>query len=284
MTMLHVDGIDLAADRRGSTDAPAVLLIAGGAQSMDWWTPEFCNALSAGVLQVIRYDHRDTGRSSQSPPGRPEYTGDDLVGDALAVLDAFDIKRAHLVGMSMGGGIAQALAVSRPDRVASVTLIESSPSGGDHGSLPGPTAAVAATWTEPTPAIDWADVDSVIDYRVDAERPYACPGRFDEARVRHIASLEVRRTANMESSMSNHFVARPADGVDPAEISAPTLVVHSVDDPMFPVEHGHALAAMIPGSRFLQLAGVGHEIPPPHTWDVVLPAIRRLTSESSKLS
>ncbi|WP_341257657.1 MULTISPECIES: alpha/beta fold hydrolase [Gordonia] len=281
MTMLHADGIDVAADRRGSADAPAVLLIAGGGQSMDWWTPEFCDALSAGRLQVIRYDHRDTGRSAQSPPGRPDYTGDDLVTDALRVLNAFDIERAHLVGMSMGGGIAQALAVGHPDRVASVTLIESSPAGGDHGSLPGPTPAVAATWTEPPPAIDWADLDSVIDYRVDVERPYACPERFDEARVRHIASLEVRRTANMESSMSNHFVAAPSGGVDPAMIAAPTLVVHSVDDPMFPVEHGKALAAMIPGSRLLRLTGVGHEVPPPHTWDVVLPAVRRLVSESS---
>jgi pimeloyl-ACP methyl ester carboxylesterase len=281
MTMLHVDGIDLAADRRGSADAPAVLMIAGGGQSMDWWTPEFCDALSAGRLQVIRYDHRDTGRSAQSPPGRPDYTGDDLVTDALRVLNAFDIERAHLVGMSMGGGIAQALTVGHPDRVASVTLIESSPAGGDHGSLPGPTPAVAATWTEPPPAIDWADLDSVIDYRVDVERPYACPERFDEARVRHIASLEVRRTANMESSMSNHFVAAPSGGVDPAMIAAPTLVVHSVDDPMFPVEHGKALAAMIPGSRLLRLTGVGHEVPPPHTWDVVLPAVRRLVSESS---
>jgi pimeloyl-ACP methyl ester carboxylesterase len=281
MTMLHVGGIDLAADRRGSADAPAVLLIAGGGQSMDWWTPEFCDALSAGRLQVIRYDHRDTGRSTQSPPGRPDYTGDDLVGDALRVLAGFDVERAHLVGMSMGGGIAQALAVGHPDRVASVTLIESSPAGGDHGSLPGPTAAVAATWTEPGPAIDWADVDSVIDYRVDIERPYACPGRFDEARVRRIASLEARRTANMESSMSNHFIARPADGVDPAEISAPTLVLHSVDDPMFPIEHGLALAAMIPGSRLLQMTEVGHEIPPPHTWNDVLPEIRRLVANSS---
>ncbi|GAC80102.1 Pimeloyl-ACP methyl ester carboxylesterase [Gordonia malaquae] len=279
MTMLHVDGIDLAADRRGPAEAPTVLLIAGGGQSMDWWTPEFCDALSAGSLQVIRYDHRDTGRSSQSPPGRrPDYTGDDLVTDALRVLNAFDVERAHLVGMSMGGGIAQTLAVRHPDRVASATLVESSPAGGDHGSLPGPTAAVAATWTEPAPDIDWADVNSVIDYRVDVERPYACPDRFDEARVRRIASLEVRRTANVESSMSNHFVAAPSGGVDPAMIAAPTLVVHSVDDPMYPVEHGRALAAMIPGSRFLELAGVGHEIPPPQSWDVVLPAIRQLVS------
>lgn len=270
--ILQFDGIELAIERRGPETAPAVLLIAGGGQSMDWWTPEFCDRLGAGELQVIRYDHRDTGRSSTSPPGQPDYTGDDLVADPLRVLDALAIEKAHLIGMSMGGGIAQTIAVRAPERVRTLTLMETSPIGGDHGGLPGPSRAVAKTWEEPEPEPDWADEKAVIDYRVEVERPYAA-SQFDEVRVRALATLEVRRTRNMASSLANHFVAKPSIPVDPAEIRVPTLVLHSVDDPMFPIAHGETLARVIPGARLVRLEGVGHEIPPPTVWDVVMPEL-----------
>lgn len=275
MEFLEVDGASLAVDRRGPVGAPTVLLIAGGAQSMDWWTPEFCDLLGGGDLHVIRYDHRDTGESSASPPGRPGYTGTDLAADPVRILDALGIRAAHLLGMSMGGGIAQTVAVRSPERVLSLTLIETSPAGGDHGPLPEPTPAVAATLTDPPPAIDWSDETAVIGYRVDVERPYAGPKGLDEARIRSIATLEVRRTRNMASSMSNHFVAEPGPAVDPSAITAPTLVIHSADDPMFPLSHGEALARAIPGARLLTVHGVGHEIPPPAVWDVVIPELRR---------
>ncbi|ADG80100.1 Alpha/beta hydrolase fold protein OS=Tsukamurella paurometabola (strain ATCC 8368 / DSM / CCUG 35730 / CIP 100753 / JCM 10117 / KCTC 9821 / NBRC 16120 /NCIMB 702349 / NCTC 13040) OX=521096 GN=Tpau_3521 PE=4 SV=1 [Tsukamurella paurometabola] len=281
MQTLHLTGVDLAVDRRGPADAPAVLLIAGGGQSMDWWTPEFCDQLRGADLQVIRYDHRDCGGSSSSPPGHPEYTGDDLAADPLRILDALEIERAHVVGMSMGGGIAQALAVRAPQRLASVTLVESSPAGGAPGPLPPPLPVVAVTFTEPPPAVDWSDEAAVIDYRVDVERPYAAVGRFDEARVREIATREVRRTRTMESSMNNHFLASPAGDTDPSSIAQPALVIHSADDPMFPLPHGEALAAMIPGARLLRLDGVGHEVPPPSVWSEVIPAIRELVADAS---
>ncbi|GAA1084582.1 alpha/beta hydrolase [Tsukamurella strandjordii] len=273
--ILDLDGVRIAIDRRGPATAPALLLIAGGGQSMDWWMPQFCELLAGGDLQVIRYDHRDTGASSASPPGRPEYTGDDLARDPLRLLDALGIERAHLMGMSMGGGIAQSLAVHAPERVLSVTLVESSPNGGDPGPLPPPSAAVAATWEEPPPEVDWTDEAAVIDYRVEVERPYAAPGRFDEPRVRALATAEVRRTASMESSMNNHFVAEQGASADPSAIRAPALVIHSADDPMFPLAHGEALARMIPGASLLRLDGVGHEIPPPAVWGSVVPAVRQ---------
>ena len=275
MKILEIDGVTLAVDSRGPVDAPAVLLIAGGGQSMDWWMPDFCDQLGAGGRRVIRYDHRDTGQSSTSPAGQPAYTGDDLATDPLRVLDALGIESAHLVGMSMGGGIAQRLAAREPQRVRTAALIETSPAGGDHGVLPPPTPAVAATWEEPEPEIDWADEAAVIDYRVDVERPYTGPAGLDEARVRALATLEVRRTHNMASSLANHFIAQPGEPVDPAEIRVPTLVIHSVDDPMFPYEHGEALARMIPEARLVRLDGVGHEIPPPATWNVVIPELRQ---------
>lgn len=275
MEILTLGGIDLAIDRRGPDSAPALLLIAGGGQSMDWWTPEFCDLLGAGKLQVIRYDHRDTGQSSTSPPGRPDYTGDDLAADPHRILDALGIENAHLIGMSMGGGIAQSIAVRARDRVRSLTLVETSPAGGDHGDLPAPSPEVAATWEEPEPEIDWADQTAVINYRVDAERPYAGSLGFDEPRVHALATLEVRRSRNMASSMTNHFIAEPRTSVDPADIRVPTLVLHSADDPMFPLPHGETLARLIPGAQLMRMEGVGHEIPPPAVWDVVVPELHR---------
>lgn len=274
MEILTFEGLELAIDRTGPADAPAVLLIAGGGQSMDWWTPEFCARLGAGELHVIRYDHRDTGQSSTSPLGEPGYSGDDLVADPLRILDALGIAKADLIGMSMGGGIAQSLAVCASERVRTLTLVESSPAGGDY-ELPPPSPEVAATWEEPAPEIDWADRDAVIDYRVEVERPYVGSLDFDEPRVRELAMLEVRRTRNMASSMANHFIAEPGAAVDPADIRVPTLVVHSADDPMFPLAHGEALARVIPGARLVRLAGVGHEIPPPSVWDSLVPELHR---------
>jgi pimeloyl-ACP methyl ester carboxylesterase len=224
---------------------------------------------------VIRYDHRDTGQSTASPPGQPDYTGNDLAADPLRLLDALGIEKAHLVGMSMGGGIAQSIAVNAPERVHSLTLVETSPAGGDHGELPPPSPAVAATWEEPEPEIDWTDEAAVIDYRLDAERPYTGPLGLDEVRVRALATLEVHRSRNMASSMANHFIAEPGTPVNPAEIRVPTLILHSADDPMFPLPHGEALARMIPEARLIRLEGMGHEIPPPAMWDVVLPELHK---------
>ncbi|MFD9825870.1 alpha/beta fold hydrolase [Tsukamurella tyrosinosolvens] len=275
MRVIEVDGAALAVDVTGRADGPAVLLVAGGGQSMDWWTPEFCARLAGDDLRVIRYDHRDSGESSTSPPGAPSYTGADLAADPLRILDALGVDAAHVVGMSMGAGIGQTLAVRAPERVLSLTLIESSPAGGEHDPLPGPTPAVAATFTEPPPEIDWSDEAAVIDYRVDVERPYAGPVGLEEERTRAIATREVRRTRTMEASLNNHFLAEPAPPVDPAAIAARTLVIHSADDPLFPLPHGEALARMIPGARLLTLHGPGHEIPPPATWDVVIPELRR---------
>ncbi|NMD56822.1 MULTISPECIES: alpha/beta fold hydrolase [Tsukamurella] len=274
MQVIEVDGAALAVDATGPAHGPTVLLVAGGGQSMDWWTPEFCALLAGDDLRVIRYDHRDTGQSAASPPGAPDYTGTDLAADPVRILDALGIDAAHLVGMSMGAGIGQTVAVREPGRVLSLTLIESSPAGGDRGPLPGPAPAVAASFEEAPPEIDWSDEAAVIDYRVAVERPYAGPGGLDEERTRTIAAREVRRTRNMASSLNNHFLAEPAPPVDPAAIAAPALVIHSADDPMFPLPHGEALARMIPDARLLALHGPGHEIPPPATWDVVIPALR----------
>ena len=258
-----------------------MLLIAGGAQSMVWWEDEFCARLAAGGRFVIRYDHRDTGRSTSSRAGAPSYAGADLATDALRVLDGLGLPFAHLVGLSLGGGLAQVLAVTEPRRVRTLTLVASSPAGSYEGPpLPGPEPRVAATFDAPDPEPDWDDREAVLAYRVDAERPYVGSLGLDEPRVRRLAALEVDRTEDMAASMTNHFLvgdAWPA-GARVDGIGVPTMVVHGTTDPMFPLEHGRALAGLIPDARLLELEGVGHQQPPPERWDIALSALLEHTA------
>ena len=135
--ILRAHGVEICVQTFGSADAEPVLLIAGAASTMLYWDEEFCAGLAAGPRFVLRYDHRDTGRSTTCPPGAPDYTAVDLLDDAIGLLDALGIDRAHLVGLSMGGGLAQLAAIAHPDRVASLTLIAASPAGpAEHPDLP----------------------------------------------------------------------------------------------------------------------------------------------------
>ena len=242
--IVHVNGVDLCVQTHGDRSGPAILLMAGLGSSMDGWDPEFCERLAAGPRFVIRYDHRDTGQSTTDPPGSPSYTGEDLVEDAVGVLDAFAIGSAHLVGISMGGALAQVLALDHPDRVATVTLMSTGPgTGSDLPSMSDGLREFFAT----TPAPDWSDREAVIDYQVAVRRALA--GRaFDEDSVPADVERVLDRTVD------------PAAGDDRAlvpdrgpwrhrlgELRVPTLVMHGDADPMFAVPHGEALAAEIPG-------------------------------------
>lgn len=269
-------GALLCIETFGEAADPALLLIAGGAQSMVWWEDDFCRRLAAGGRFVVRYDHRDTGRSATSPAGHPSYTGEDLATDPLRLMDSLDVAAAHLVGLSMGGGIAQWLAVTSPERVRTLTLMSTSPAVAEPGPpLPGPEPRLAATFTDPEPEPDWADRDAVLAYRVEIERPYAGSLGFDEARTRVLAKREIDRTVDMAASLTNHFLVDDdwPPGAALADIAAPTLVIHGTSDPLFPLPHGQSLARRIPGARLLELDGVGHQQPPPERWDVVIDAL-----------
>jgi pimeloyl-ACP methyl ester carboxylesterase len=265
--------VQLCVQTLGPAQAPALLLIAAATWSMDWWEDEFCRRLVGRGLRVVRYDQRDTGRSTSWPAGSPGYTGEDLVDDAVAVLDALHIDRAHVVGLSMGGGVAQRLALEHRERVATLTLISTTPIDPGIQGLPGPSAEVQATFAVESTEPDWTDREAAIDAIVAGERPYAGPDAFDEARLRALAGRVYDRTENMAASLTNHFMLED-DGLVDARLSRlqglPTLVLHGTADPLFPLAHGRALAQAIPGARLVELEGVGHQLPPPSTWDVVI--------------
>src|SRR3954469_19069131 len=125
-SMIEPNGVELCTESFGDPADPPILLIMGMSGSMLWWDEGLCRMLADHERFVIRYDHRDTGRSVTYPPGRPGYTGADLVADAAGVLDAYGISAAHIVGVSMGGALAQLLALDFADRVASLVLISTS--------------------------------------------------------------------------------------------------------------------------------------------------------------
>jgi pimeloyl-ACP methyl ester carboxylesterase len=258
--MIEADGVELCTEPFGDPGDPPVLLVMGVGGSMLWWEEGFCRLLAEGGGFVIRYDHRDTGRSVTYEPGRPEYTGADLTADAVGVLDAYGIPAAHVVGVSAGGAFAQLLALGYPDRVLSLVLISTSPAtAGDRG-LPSATERYQGFVASAT--VDWSDESSVIEYLVDYARVLAGDARpFDEAATRELVRRDVERAHNIAAS-ENHGLA--AEGEMPREplssIAVPTLVIHGTDDPMFPLEHGEALAREIPDARLLTLEGAGHGV------------------------
>src|SRR5699024_1433756 len=215
------------------------------------------------------------------PVGEPAYSGNDLVTDVVGVLDGLDLPRAHLVGVSMGGGIAQQLAVDNPDRVATLTLISTSPAWPVEGALSSPTERIRQFFDHPVPEPDWADRAAVIEYLVDGERPFAGTVGFDEQRVRTLARRVVGRTANIAASLTNHWVVIGSEESGTAQlgdIAAPSLVLHGTEDPLFGYDHAEALAAGIASAALVPLPGVGHQVPPPEVWDLVIPEILRHTS------
>ncbi|GAB2476060.1 alpha/beta hydrolase [Promicromonospora xylanilytica] len=285
-TLLDVAGARLCAETFGDPADPAILLIGGIASAMDWWHDDLCQALARGDAPggpgrfVVRYDHRDTGRSRTDPPGAPSYTGDDLAQDPVRLLDALGVRRAHLVGVSMGGGIAQQAAIEHPDRVASLTLMSTSPlTGGDTAGLPGPTPEVQALFDDPPPDPDWDDPDAVVQHLVEGDRAFAGPG-YDAADTLAAARRVVERSID-PAAAANHFLVEsgPVRGTL-ADVAAPALVLHGEADPLFPPEHGVALAEALQDARLVLLSGVGHQYPPRIAWGVVVPEILTLTARA----
>jgi pimeloyl-ACP methyl ester carboxylesterase len=270
---IRIDGVELATQAFGDPARPAVLLIMGAMASMLWWPQEFCERLAGHGRHVIRYDNRDTGLSTKYPPGAAPYSGDDMADDAVRVLDGHGIAAAHLVGMSMGGALAQRAALRHPSRVLSLTVISSSPVGIDTSRLPGPSAA----YREHAAAgagVDWSDRAEAIESMVAESRVIAGTAHpFDEARVRRLVERDFDRAGGYASA-TNHFNLKDSGerraGID--ALKAPLLVIHGTADPMFPIEHGIALSKAVKGARLVRIEGGGHELNSAD-WDTIVGAV-----------
>jgi pimeloyl-ACP methyl ester carboxylesterase len=270
--MIEANGVELCTECFGDPDDPPILLVMGLAASMLWWEAGFCRLLAGGRRFVIRYDHRDTGRSVTYAPGHPGYTGADLVADAIGVLDAYGIPAAHVVGVSAGGAIAQRVALDVPDRVLSLVLISTSPATHGDRHLPYPSERFGRFVA--TAEVDWSDAASVIEYLVDYSRVLAGGQRaFDEASARDLVRRDVERARNFAAAQNHDNIPDDERSREPvSSITAPTLVIHGTADPMFPLAHGEALAEEIPGATLLTLERAGHGIERAD-WDTVAQAI-----------
>jgi pimeloyl-ACP methyl ester carboxylesterase len=275
--MIEANGVELCAEAFGDPGDPAILLIMGIGSSMLWWEEGYCRMLADGGRYVIRYDHRDTGRSVTYEPGRPEYAGGDLVADAAGVLDAHELAAGHIVGVSAGAAFAQLLALDAPDRVLSLILISSSPAVAIDRALPPPTEEFGRFAS--TARLDWSEADSVIEYLVQYARVLAGGVRsFDEDVARDLIRRDIERARDFAARQNHDLI--PDDGHERGQLSSivvPTLVVHGSADLMFPAEHGEALAEEIPGARLLLLEGAGHGVYR-HDWEVVVGAILEQTA------
>jgi pimeloyl-ACP methyl ester carboxylesterase len=274
--VFKTNGVELCTQSFGDPDDPPILLIMGAGASMLWWDETFCRRLADAGRFVVRYDHRDTGRSTTFPPGRPGYTGAELVTDAVGVLDGYGMTAAHLVGVSAGGGIAQLLALDHADRVRSLTLVSTSPAVPGDRALPPPTEAFMRFVA--TAEVDWSDRESVIRYLVAYCRVLAGDRPFDEPAVADFVRRDVERAHDIAAAQNHDLLAEDERPRPPlSSIAVPTLVIHGTADPIFPLPHGVALAEEIPTAGLQPLAGAGHGIDRAD-WDPVLTAIRTYTS------
>lgn len=279
MPTLHANGLRIAFDTAGDPKAAPLLLIHGLGMQLTDWPGDFVEGLVELGFYVIRFDHRDSGLSSKfeqagTPslalaqvkralgwPWRPPYGIDDMAADALGVLSALGVARAHLVGVSaLGGLIAQQLAVRHPQRVLSLTAIMST-SG--RRALPGPTQQVRKALAG-RPA-DPANLDSVIAHAVGLLRLLGSPSYpTPDAQLRKRVTRSVRRCycpGGSRRQMLALLAAGDRSALLPA-ITAPTLVIHGAADPLLPPACGQDIAAHIGSARLELIEGMGHDLPP----------------------
>lgn len=257
-----VGDVSLWVEVHGELADEVVLLLSGSDATTRRWPATLIDELVAAGLGVVAFDTRDCGLSSRIDPDTP-YRLEDLALDACGVLDALGIAAAHVVGYSMGGAVAQLLALEHRARVRTLVLVSSTPGLGDERLPPADDDYVAFVvdrlFGDP-PRSDEQKIEWIVEgYRRLAGTRFA----FDEDAQRVLAQDELDRGWSAESG---HGVAATASRsrLDRLrDIAVPTVVVHGDADPVFPLPHGEALAEGIPGARLVVVEGLGHELPVP---------------------
>ena len=284
MAFAQVNGVELCYDTFGDAGDPALLLVHGLGTQLTGWDEAFCGALCDRGLYVIRYDNRDVGLSSKTPPpapvilppdrpgvgfrlgSEPPYTLSTMAADAAGLLDHLGLAAAHVAGASMGGMIAQHLAFEHPERVHSLTSIMST--SGDPQVGRASREAITALMSPPQ-SDRAAHVEQAVRNWAVLSGPLYDP---DRARRRAAASFD-RSFHPLGSAFQ--FAAITADGDRTErlkEVACPTLVIHGRADRLIDVSGGEATAAAIPGARLLVLDEMGHDLPEP-LWPQLIDAI-----------
>jgi pimeloyl-ACP methyl ester carboxylesterase len=282
MPNVTTNGIQIEYDTFGDSSSPALLLIIGAGGQMIYWEYEFCESLAKKGLFVIRFDNRDSGLSTKfdeagipdmmaAMEGKPvaaAYSLDDMAADAVGLLNALGIQKAHICGSSMGGEIAQIISYRYPEHVLSLTSIMSSTG---NPELPQMKPEVLAAVFKPVPE----EREAYIEHNVNLWRTLWSPGfPFDEKRLRRVLAEGYDRSY-YPPGMIRQSLAVLKNGYRKssiASIKAPTLIIHGDEDPLMSVEGGKELAQLIPGAKLLIINGMGHDMPK-EAWTETIDAI-----------
>ena len=278
----RVGDVDIAYETFGDPSDPALLLVMGLATQMIAWHEDFCGQLADRGFHVIRFDNRDVGRSSPMrdlpvPTLRQlvlrskkaaGYTLSDMAGDAVGLLDHLGIERAHVVGASMGGMIAQTIAIEHPQRVLSLCSIMSN-TGARWSGQPKLATYRVLLGTPPK------DRDKFIDHVLKVYRVIGSPDfDRDEDDLRDLAARSYDRGRNPAGSGRQlAAIIASGDRTDRLRgVSAPTVVIHGTKDRLVSPSGGRATAKAIPGARLVKIEGMGHDLPR-GTWPQLIGAI-----------
>jgi pimeloyl-ACP methyl ester carboxylesterase len=281
MPIAPSNGIELCYETFGESDDPTMLLVMGLGSQMIHWPDDFCAALAGRGYQVVRFDNRDMGKSTwfdggDTPGVRAAIGGGDvavpyvladMADDAVGLLDHLGVDRAHVCGVSMGGMIAQTIAIRHPRRVASLTSVMSTTGDPDVGT---PTSEAMSALMAPPAATREAYQDAVVHHA----HVWGSPGLFDAERLRETAGRAWDRGYHPEGT-ARQLVAVVSSGsrsADLAGLSVPTLVIHGTADTLVQPSGGERTAEVIPDAKLLVVEGMGHDLPPA-LWPQMIDAV-----------
>ena len=277
MPQVKANGIEIEYESFGPADRDAVLLIMGFSAQLTMWPTELCEELVSRGYRVIRFDNRDVGLSAKlEAKGIPDmeklfgalmtgaaveapYSLDDMAADAAGLLDALKIERAHIVGASMGGMIAQLVAANHPEKTLSLTSIMSNTGNPD---LPQGSPEAMGALMAPAPAPD--DIEAIVARGINTWKVIGSPGYpTDDQQLRQWVMRDAKRSYYPQG-VTRQFAAIVANGDRRPKlknIKAPTVVLHGADDPLVPVAGGKDTADNIPGAELRVIPGMGHDFP-----------------------